>query len=138
MIRTFQARDLTAITTIWLQENLNAHAFIAAEYWYDNLPMVQQAFGQAQIYVYEDNDQILGFIGIQESYLAGLFVKQNKQRQGIGSQLLQHVECQLPKLKLHVYCQNQKAVSFYQKAGFKITDKSFDENVQAFEYEMCN
>ena len=138
MIRAFQTADLAAITEIWLQENLIAHDFIEDKYWYANLAMVQQAFGQAQIYVYEKQGQILGFIGLQDDYLAGLFVKQTFQGQGIGTKLLDHAKKQVSHLSLHVYCQNKKAVTFYQKAGFKIMDQLFDENVQAFEYEMGN
>jgi len=39
-------------------------------------------------------------------------------------------------LSLHVYCDNVRAVSFYQREGFRICAKQTDEPTNAAEYVM--
>ena len=48
----------------------------------------------AEIYVHEDDgtNQIDGFIGLNENYIEGLFVKVATQSKGVGRQLLGHVK----------------------------------------------
>ena len=40
MIRTFKKEDTEAVMRIWLNGNLEAHGFVPADYWRENLPMV--------------------------------------------------------------------------------------------------
>ena len=64
-----------------------------------------------------DDDGIAGFIGLDGSYIAGIFVRAEKQSRGAGRQLLDHAKCIRPALTLHVYEQNARAVRFYRAAG---------------------
>ena len=121
MIREFVLDDLEEIMGIWLEQNIEAHAFIAKDYWYKNYALVADLIPQAQIYVYVYAGKILGFIGLQTEYIAGLFVRQKYQ--GIGKKLLTYAKQRNKRLYLDVYCANQQAVSFYQKQGFVILDK---------------
>ena len=43
---------------------------------------------QATVYVYEDNYEIQGFIGMNSEYIEGIFVSEAMQSQGIGKILL--------------------------------------------------
>ena len=66
MIRKFENLDLDAVMQIWLQANLDAHAFIPASFWEAHFEMVRDMLPQAELYVHEDKDtqQIDGFIGL--------------------------------------------------------------------------
>ena len=63
------------VMQIWLDGNLQAHYFIASEYWQQNYDFVKQMLPQSKVYVYEDekSNQIKGFIGLQDEFIAGVF-----------------------------------------------------------------
>ena len=104
MIRSFENRDLDLLMSLWLDANLKAHNFISNTYWLDQFNTVKTAITDAEIYVYDENNSIMGFIGIlPSSYIAGLFIKEEYQRQGIGKQLLNKAKEMHSILTLAVY-----------------------------------
>ena len=52
--------------------------------------MVKSLLPEAEVYVYEDDttEEIVGFIGLMNAFVAGLFVKNGMQSKGIGKQLV--------------------------------------------------
>ena len=54
MIRKFENLDLDAVMQIWLQANLDAHAFIPASFWEAHFEMVRDMLPQAELYVHEN------------------------------------------------------------------------------------
>lgn len=123
MIRKFQKADIGQVMKIWLQGNLDAHPFIPEEYWKSNFEMVREQISQAEIYVYEAENNIQGFIGIQEDYIAGIFVKQECRCAGIGRQLLDLGKTNHSALTLNVYQKNRRAMEFYTREGFAIVSE---------------
>ncbi len=138
MIRKFEKRDINAIAEIWLDTNIKAHNFISDKYWIDNFENVKKLFLQAEIYVYEDekSNKIQGFIGLNNNYIAGIFVSEEYQSKGIGRQLLDYVKRIKSELSLNVYKKNIRAVKFYQREDFKIINENTDENTNEKEYTM--
>lgn len=130
MIRIYRESDLPVIMEIWLDTNIKAHSFISKEYWICNYEMVKKALPDAELYVYEDDDTELidGFIGLTDSYIAGLFVKGIAQSKGIGKQLLDYVKKIKSPLCLSVYQENIRAVYFYQREQFQIQSENIDDN----------
>ena len=51
MIRLFEYRDLDKIMEIWLEGNLQAHAFIGEEHWKQNYESVKSVLPNAEVYV---------------------------------------------------------------------------------------
>ena len=49
MIRKMQEEDLDEVANIWLDTNLKAHSFIAAQYWKDNWAAVKEQLAQAEL-----------------------------------------------------------------------------------------
>ena len=88
MIRKYQPQDLEHIMKIWLETNLAAHAY-PAEYWNEQYEAVKEALPQADILIYEEEGTVLGFLGLQDSYIAGLFVEKASRSRGIGRLLLE-------------------------------------------------
>ena len=80
MIRPLQAPDLARAAEIWLNTNLKAHDFIPAEYWQDHFDQVKQMLPLAEVYLYEEQGEIQGFIGLSGSYIAVLFSKSYRNR----------------------------------------------------------
>ena len=50
MVSRFTENDVGELMRIWLEENLSAHAFIPAQYFYNHLDMVREAFGLGMQY----------------------------------------------------------------------------------------
>ena len=137
MIKELNISQIDNIMEIWLEENINAHDFIPKDYWEKNYNYVKKVLPEASVFVYQDNNVIKGFIGIIEnSYIAGLFVSNRYQANGIGGDLLKRCKQAYPILKLDVYAKNLKAVSFYKKHGFKIEEEKEDEETKEIEYSM--
>lgn len=129
MIRKFKEDDLNIIMQIWFDTNNKTHHFISRQYWIDNYEMVKDILPKKEIYVYEDDDtnQINGFIGLMDNYIAGIFVNKNEQSRGIGKQLLNYVKEIKVTLSLNVYQKNIRAISFYQREQFVIQSENIDD-----------
>ena len=69
MIRKMQNIDIDRVADIWLKTNLKAHYFIPEQYWTSNYELVKEMMLQAEVYVYEDNKIIQGFVGLSNEYI---------------------------------------------------------------------
>lgn len=138
MIRKFESRDLDAVMQIWLHGNLDAHAFIPADFWTDHFEMVRDILPQAELYVHENEAtrQIDGFIGLSESHIEGIFVAKAARSNGIGKALLDHVKPLKPRLTLGVYQKNERALAFYRREQFAVHSEGIDEDTNEAEIQM--
>ena len=136
MIREFQRDDINKVADIWLDTNIKAHNFIPAEYWKSNFKSVKEALLLAEVYVYEYDTEIQGFIGLNDEYMEGIFVRDEMQSQGIGKLLLNFVKEKRTKLYLNVYQKNTRAIHFYQREGFEIQREGLDEVTGEKDYVM--
>lgn len=136
MIRKLRETDIDRIAEIWLDTNIKAHDFIPAQYWQDNFNLVKNMFSQAEIYIFENGKTVQGFIGLENDYIAGIFVSDEVQSQGIGKLLLDYVKNRKETLRLNVYQKNTRAIQFYQREGFKILFENLDKDSGEKEYIM--
>ena len=133
MIRTFEPDDLPRVMDIWLSANLEAHSFIPSAFFTERFEEVSSAIAGAEVYVFDDGD-VRGFVGLQDSYVAGLFVRGDSRGQGIGSALLSHAVSLKRRLSVHVFAKNERAMLFYLKNGFYPVSSA--ENEDAGENEV--
>ncbi len=127
IIREFQLNDLDEVMQIWLAGNLKAHPFVAPSYWKEYLPLVRQALLQAEVIVAVSNDKIVGFAGMQDDYLAGIFVQEEFQHQGVGRQLISAIKQTHSSITLEVYLANEQAVHFYRQQDFMVIKGQVDK-----------
>jgi len=124
-IRKFQPNDMFPVIKLaseTLTENYNPSIF---NYFYETFP---QGF-----IVAEKHHKIIGFIvGVpinnKTSKILMLSILESQRRQNIGSELLKEFIIEttlnnLKKIELEVRIDNNKAIKFYQKNGFKIIEK---------------
>lgn len=136
MIRALQKADIDSVAEIWLDTNRKAHAFIPASYWERNFASVKEMLPQAEVYVYETETGIQGFLGLSGEYIEGLFVSEEAQSHGIGKLLLNHAKDRKPALRLNVYQKNTRAIRFYQREGFQIRCEGLDADTGEPDCEM--
>ena len=137
MIRELRKVDINKVAEIWLDTNIKTHYFISAQYWKSNFELVKELLLQATVYVYEDKQEIQGFIGLSNEYIEGIFVSAEMQSQGICKILLNYVKGKRNKLILNVYQKNTRAISFYQREGFEIQYSGLDEATGEKDYVMA-
>lgn len=136
MIRELRKVDINKVAEIWLDTNIKTHYFISAQYWKSNFELVKELLLQATVYVYEDKQEIQGFIGLSNEYIEGIFVSDEMQSCGIGKLLLEYIKNKKVRLRLNVYQKNTRAISFYQREGFDIQCEGFDDATGEKEYTM--
>lgn len=137
MIRKFETKDTERVMQIWLKVNIETHDFVPSDYWLSQYQSVQEQLLQADIYVYEQNKEIQGFVGMMDDYLAGIFVDEKCRSMGIGKNLLECVKKNYPTFSLNVYQKNRRAVSFYLREGLSIVSKGIDEDTAETDYTMA-
>ena len=120
MIEELNKKDINQIMDIWLKENKRTHDYISEEYW-DN---------------HFEKEEIYAFIGLSSTYIAGIFVKKEKQAMGIGRKLIQYCKSKYPELMLSVYEKNERAIAFYEIEEFKIVKEEIDKTTNEKEYVM--
>lgn len=135
-IRALRRADIGRVMELWLDANLKAHSFIPAAYWKSNFDAVKEMLPQAEVYVYEDAGEIDAFVGLNGTYIEGIFVSSEMQSKGIGRRLLDFVKTKRTELCLNVYQKNTRAIDFYQREGFRIRCEGLDESTGEKDYEM--
>ena len=102
MIRKLRNEDVEAVMDIWLYGNIQAHWFICADYWHKNYEYVRRAIKKAEVWVYETDGVIAGFIGLNDDYIAGIFVEYEYRSKGIGKELIDFAKMNRMRLSLDV------------------------------------
>lgn len=92
MIRKLQKADTDQVMQIQLNGNVEAHPFVSKDYWVSNYEMVREQLLEADVFVYEADKEVQGFIGLVDSYIAGIFVDKKYRSMGVGKQLLEYAK----------------------------------------------
>lgn len=110
-INGLQGRKLDEVAAIWLAGNLDAHWFIAADYWRNYSHEVKTEIGTSELFLSEANNKVNGFLGLVDGYIAVLFVAKKFRGHQIGTQLMTAVKQTRSKLSLSVYQKKPVCVS---------------------------
>ena len=136
MIRPLSPSEYDRVLYIWLYANLEAHAFIQADFWRDHFEETRLMLPETEVWVYEEEGDVCGFIGLTGDYVAGLFVAQEYRGQGIGHRLLTYAKDLHKYLQLNVYEKNLRARTFYEREGFVVTERHWDDCTNEHELGM--
>ena len=105
--------------------------FQADEYYFDELSvpslMKEYETGLDTLYVYDDG-VVKGFIKIEGTYIARLFVEPVLQNASIGSQLLEYAVREHGADHLWALEKNVRAIRFYERHGFTATGEKKPED----------
>ena len=84
------------------------------------------------VWVYDDG-VVKGFMQVQEGEVKKLFVEPVLQGNGIGAELLDYAIAQMNVHFLWVLEKNKRAMAFYQRHGFEVTnEKKYEEDTTEF------
>lgn len=132
-VRRAAPGDAPALLHIWLEASRVGHPFLGEETLQEQLPKLRDVYiPHADNWVAVEREAILGFIGLVENHVGGLFVAPATHRRGVGRLLLDHASERLGELTVEVYEQNRSACSFYLGCGFQtIGRKELDDEGRA-------
>lgn len=137
MIRKYRENDIEVVLDIWLSASIQAHDFVAAEFWISQVDSMRNIYIPAsETYVFERESKIVGFYALHENTLAAIFVAPNFQGLGIGKQLMNHAKKQRTSLMLSVYKENKPSFNFYRSQGFIVISEQIDEHTGHQEFTM--
>ena len=110
--------------------------FQSDEYYFDELrvPSLMQEYesGLDSLYVYDDG-VVKGFIKIEGTYIARLFVEPVLQNASIGSRLLEYAVTEHHADHLWALQKNAKAIRFYERHGFTVTgEKKLEDGTSEY------
>ncbi|VFS87277.1 putative acetyltransferase [Raoultella terrigena] len=76
MIRKWETKEIGPLLALWLESTIHAHPFIKEAYWHESVAVVRDVYlPAASTWVWEEDDEIKGFISVLESRFVGaLFV----------------------------------------------------------------
>ena len=126
-------RDLLRI---WEKAVLATHDFLKEEDFSEIKSFLEGFdFNSLNVYVLTVQSKMIGFIGVSDSKIEMLFVDPAEHSKGYGTQLLHFAIQKLLANEVSVNEQNDKAVAFYKKAGFRV-NKRFDKDDQGRAYPI--
>jgi len=130
-IRDYRPDDWPAVCRVHdrsrpdeLRGSFDAHAFI---------PLAEDPEGEyinaCTMFIAQHGDDVVGFAGIDEPYLAWLYVDPAHYRRGIGRALLRHCLARLSENAWTQACgNNDAALSLYLSEGFVVESRFTGEN----------
>ena len=125
MVNSATQKDYPAIIELWELSVRASHFFLPEEYLQRIKNLLPSILPAVRLFVYVDkNNTIKGFLGVSEEKIEMLFIHPDKTGQGIGSLLNKFAIEQLHTDKVDVNEQNEQAVGFYKKIGYKVVGRT--------------
>lgn len=113
------------LIAIWRRSVDATHDFLSKEYRAELEDLVSAFLPEAPLWVaVTEKDEPVAFMLLTGEHMDALFVDPTVRGCGVGKLLIEHALTLAPKLTTNVNEQNEKAVGFYKKMGFKVTGRS--------------
>lgn len=123
-IRPFQDSDEAAVVGLWHRSGRAAYAYLL-QWQTFSLEHAGRVFrnvirAQCEIWVATDEDRVVGYLAMNDSYIDRLYVDPDAWGQGWGERLVAHAKGISPDgLELHTHQENHAACRLYEKHGFR-------------------
>ena len=130
---------LDNILEVWEDSVKATHTFLSNEEIENIKKYVPQALKNVTHLIIAENENNIpiAFMGIEDTKLEMLFVKNNERGKGIGKKLLNYGIRNFNVNELTVNEQNPKAKGFYEHLGFKVYKRS-DKDEQGNPYPILH
>ena len=127
MIRPITEADIPALKALYVRSNNSVRLPLPKGYFEnDSRLFVSKTIREAQTLVSIEENRIIGVVCFTEDFLEALFVEPAFFGRGIGTALLERALENKKSLRLNVYRDNQRAISFYRRHAFRITSEGID------------
>ena len=139
MIVPAKPSDYKEITDVWQASVKATHHFLPFDFTENLREQVETVYlPMVQLYCAKnENGKILGFLGVTDQKIEMLFLDPDARGKGIGKQLTEFAIQTLKANAVDVNEQNEQAVGFYLKMGFKQIGRS-EKDGQGNDYPILH
>jgi putative acetyltransferase len=126
-LRKAESPDHHKLLTIWEASVRVTHDFLDPDdiVFFKDIIQQQHAFSFVDLTcIVDEQNKILGFMGVAEDKLEMLFLDPAERGKGLGKQLMQHALTIQHITKVDVNEQNEAARQFYEYFGFIVISRS--------------
>jgi len=124
MIRKYKKSDIEEILEVWYQASRMAHPFLDADFMGMEKRNIRDVYmPNTSTWVYEKNDDVLGFISMMGNEVGAIFVRPEYHGMGIGRQLMDFVSDFHEEMEVEVFERNSVGRAFYDKYGFELLEE---------------
>ena len=118
--------DYLELISVWEASVRATHDFLSDENILSLKPLIiEHYFDAVDLRVVKnENNNIIGFIGVADCNVEMLFISPDYRDKGVGSLLLKNAIAKQSAKKVDVNEQNPDAVGFYKHLGFTVTGRS--------------
>ena len=117
-----------------------ANSFIDRDYWLEIYNDIKIDFLEKwKTYVYTENEEILGFISIDNNEIKAIFVKENYRGNEIGTKLVNYYRNNLKtgeEIFSKIFKKNMNGIIFFSNLQFKNVKIQLNEKFNETEYIM--
>ena len=112
---------INSLVAVWEKSVRATHLFLSEDEILNIKEYVPQALNSVEnLIVAEDNNKLVGFMGIEKESLEMLFIAPEEFGKGLGKELIELGIKSYSVKKVAVNEQNPKAKGFYEHMGFKV------------------
>lgn len=128
IIRLMQENEKLHVMAIWAAYVQKYHSFLSNEWMAETRLLMSTQYLQAsEIYVYEYQNRVVGFVGMVGNYVGLLFVESEFEGFGFARELFNTVNTREGDLVTSAYSKNNDGCSFYERHGFIFDKKELHE-----------
>ena len=124
-IRRSRREEGKKLIAIWRRSVDATHDFLSKAYRAELDDLVSAFLPEAPLWVaVTEKDEPVAFMLLTGEHMDALFVDPAVRGRGVGRLLIEHALTSAPELTTNVNEQNEQAIGFYKKLGFKVTGRS--------------
>jgi len=91
----------------------------------------------SQIWTAKTRSKIIGFVALARNFIDQLYVRDDFQNKGLGGFWVERAKLIYPDfLELYTFASNEKAISFYERHGYKITERGIAPDEKMLDVKM--
>lgn len=124
-IRRSRHEEGKQLIAIWCRSVDATHDFLSGAYRAELEDLVSAFLPEAPLWVaVTEKDEPVAFMLLTGEHMDALFVDPAVRGRGVGKLLIEHALTLAPRLTTDVNEQNEQAVGFYRRMGFKVAGRS--------------
>ncbi len=128
MIRKYEDKDEPRLIDIWYNSSSLAQPFLDDAFVEKVKKDMKDVYlPNAETWVFEENNVVIGFISMIGNEIGGLFVSPDQHSKGVGTTLVDFIGEYHRELEVEVFKENIIGRGFYDKYGFKMMKEYFHE-----------
>jgi putative acetyltransferase len=129
MIRPYNEKDADAVIAVWRAASELAHSFLPEDFMDEAEQQIRETYlPMAETWVYVLDGEVVGFIGLLDNFIGGLFVDPMHHGKGIGCALVDKGVEEKGALVVDVFVDNLIGRGFYAAYGFTGNKQMTDPN----------